>query len=141
MRVAFASSDGRKVDCHFGQAEHFHLWEVEPERATAVGKVGLGTVGEEREDRILARAEALDGCTLVYTTQIGGPAAAKLVSRHIQAVKAAPDTPIAEAIAKLQGVLKGKPPPWLRKALDASSGSSFQTCIPKEKTKWHTSQD
>lgn len=117
MRIAFASSDGKNVNAHFGHADSFYLWEIGPETAEAVGRIRLQPDLEEREDRILARAAALDGCTLVYTTQIGGPAAAKLVGRHIQPVKAISDTPIAEAISKLQDVLKGNAPPWLRKAL------------------------
>lgn len=119
MRIAFASKDGRSVDCHFAQAPCFYLWEVSAELASSVGKVGLDSDEAEREDRILARVEALEGCTLVYTTQIGGPAAAKLVGRHIQPVKTAPEESIAEAIAKLQDVLRNKPPPWLRKAMSA----------------------
>ena len=119
MRIAFASSDGILVDTHFGHAESFFLWEVGRDTAEAVGKVVLEADSEEREDRIIARAEALKGCTLVYTTQIGGPAAAKLVARHIQPVKSPPSTPVADAIAKLQGVLQGNTPPWLRKAMGA----------------------
>ena len=51
--------------------------------------------------------------------QIGGPAAAKLVARKIHPLKTGAEIPVAEAIAKLQGVLKGTPPPWLRKAIGA----------------------
>jgi nitrogen fixation protein NifX len=80
--------------------------------------------GEEKEERIVARAAALEGCTLVYTAQIGGPAAAKLVRRHIQPVKVAENAVIAEAILQLQQVLKDKPAPWLRKAMNASNPDS-----------------
>jgi nitrogen fixation protein NifX len=123
MRIAFASSDGKVVDQHFGAAERFYLWDIGPERAEAVGRVVLGADDEEREDKIVARATALNGCTMVYTTQIGGPAAAKLVGRHIHPTKTAPNTPIADAIAQLQSVLRGKPPPWLRKAAGMTSNA------------------
>jgi len=117
MRIAFASDDGDSVNTHFGQAECFYLWDIGPDTALAVGKVVLAVDSEEREDRIIARADVLSGCTLVYTTQIGGPAAAKLVGRHIQPVKTVNGTSIADAIVKLQNVLQGTPPPWLRKAM------------------------
>ncbi len=116
MRIAFASSDGRAIDQHFGTAERFYLWDVGPDRAEAVGRVLLNADGEELEDKIIARANALDGCTMVYTTQIGGPAAAKLVGRHIHPSKAIANKPIADAVCELQTVLRNKPPPWLRKA-------------------------
>jgi nitrogen fixation protein NifX len=120
MRIAFASSDGKNIDQHFGTTLRFYLWDIGPESAEAVGNLVPGTDGEEREDKIIARATALDGCTIVYTTQIGGPAAAKLVSRHIHPSKAAPNKPIADAICELQQVLRGRPPPWLRKAAGLS---------------------
>ena len=117
MRIAFASSNGKSVDTHFGHAEAFYLWDIGPDFANEVGRILLSSDTEEREDKIIARADALDGCAMVYSVQIGGPAAAKLVGRHIQPVKAARDTPVSEAIAKLQAVLKGNPPPWLKKAM------------------------
>lgn len=153
MRVAFTSTDGKVIDEHFGQATHFHVWEVGADRAEPVGIVGtfggqgrthghapdhvaglgLGAVEragglggpsftrppqeEDEEDRIAARAEAIVGCTLVYTMQIGGPAAAKLVARHIHPMKTGMEVPIEAAVEKLQEVLRGKPPPWLRKAM------------------------
>jgi nitrogen fixation protein NifX len=116
MRIAFASSDGEVIDRHFGTAEQFHLWEVGPQRADFIGLAIPVTSGEDREDKIVTRANALAGCTMVYTTQIGGPAAAKLVGRNIHPAKTAANKPIAEAIAELRAVLGGKPPPWLRKA-------------------------
>jgi nitrogen fixation protein NifX len=124
MRIAFASSDGQAIDQHFGTAERFFLWEVGPDRAEAVGRVSLNPDGEEREDKIIARANALDGCTIVYSTQIGGPAAAKLVGRHIHPTKAVANKPIADAVCELQTVLRGKPPPWLRKAAGLSAPDS-----------------
>lgn len=122
MRVAFTSSDGERIDEHFGSATRFYLWEVEAERATCVQQVTWPAVvedGSAGEDRIVARAAALSDCTLVCALQIGGPAAAKLVARHIQPLKTQVEIPISEMIGKLQGVLRGDPPPWLAKAVGA----------------------
>ena len=116
MRVAFTSSSGESIDLHFGHADHFFVWEIGPESAAPVGRVEALAVGDE-EDRTAARAGAIAGCAIVYTQQIGGPAAAKLVARRIHPMKTGADVPVAEAIARLQGVLRGTPPPWLRKAL------------------------
>lgn len=136
MRVAFTSTDGSKIDEHFGQATHFHVWEIAADKAEYVGivgafggqgkthdhgpdhVVGLGAgAAHDEDDRIKARADAIEGCTLVYTMQIGGPAAAKLVARHIHPMKTGVELPIEAAVEKLQTVLRGKPPPWLRKAM------------------------
>ncbi len=122
MKVAFTSTDGTKVDQHFGMTRDFYVWDVGPESAAFATKVSALTSGEDEEDRIAARANALAGCAIVYTVQIGGPAAAKLVARRIHPMKTAGEVTIAEVVGKLQEVLKGKPPPWLRKAMTSPAG-------------------
>lgn len=117
MRIAFTSSDGRTIDEHFGTSSAFSVWEVGPESATSVGRVACIATAEDEEDRIAARANAIAGCAIVYTTAIGGPAAAKLVARRIHPMKTAGAVPIAEVVSRLQEVLRGHPPPWLRKAM------------------------
>ncbi len=119
MRVAFTSTDGRIIDEHFGAARDFWVWEVGPGEARLVTKVSALAGAQDEEDRIAARASAIAGCALVYTVRIGGPAAAKLVARRIHPMKTGGEVPVAEAIAKLQQVLRGNPPPWLRKAMTA----------------------
>jgi nitrogen fixation protein NifX len=117
MRVAFTSSDGQTIDEHFGMAGQFRIWEIGPETAEPVGSVTAITTSDDEEDRIAARASAIAGCAIVYTVRIGGPAAAKLVARRIHPMKTGTLVPIAEVVGKLQEVLRGKPPPWLRKAM------------------------
>jgi nitrogen fixation protein NifX len=122
MKVAFTSSDGRTIDEHFGMAGQFRIWEVGPDRAEPVGSVSAITTSDDEEDRISARASAIAGCAIVYTVKIGGPAAAKLVARRIHPMKTGTDVPIEEVVAKLQEVLRGRPPPWLRKAMEERVG-------------------
>ncbi len=117
MRIAFTSCDGKNVDRHFGMAEQFHVWEIGPDGAEPVGTVSAITRSGDEDDRILARATAIADCAIVYTMEIGGPAAAKLVARHIHPMKTGAEVPVADLVSKLQGVLRGKPPPWLRKAM------------------------
>ncbi len=90
---------------------------VGPESAVPVGKVMALLSADDEEDRTVARASAIAECAIVYTMAIGGPAAAKLVSRRIHPMKTTTEVPIAEVVEKLQGVLRGRPPPWLRKAM------------------------
>ena len=124
MQIAFTSSDNTVVDQHFGQASAYCIWEIGPDRSEFVGKVSpLLAAGAEtdEEDRTTARANAVAGCAIVCTVQIGGPAAAKLVARKIHPMKTGIDVPIAEVVSKLQQVLKGTPPPWLRKAMNGGA--------------------
>jgi nitrogen fixation protein NifX len=124
MKVAFTSSDGRTIDEHFGMAGQFRIWEVGPDSAEPVGSVAAITSSDDEEDRISARASAIEGCAILYTVKIGGPAAAKLVARRIHPMKTGALVPIEEVVAKLQEVLRGRPPPWLRKAMGQGIGST-----------------
>ena len=87
-----------------------------PDSAAPVGRIEALAVGDE-EDRTTARASAIAGCAILYTQQIGGPAAAKLVSHRIHPMKTGEPVPVADAVARLQEVLRGHPPPWLRRLL------------------------
>jgi len=125
MKVAFTSSTGETIDQHFGQCQSFRIWEIDTDDAKLVQTISsISTEGDE-EDRISARAAALADCSIVYTMQIGGPAAAKLVARKIHPMKTTTEVPVAEIVDKLQEVLRGNPPPWLRKAINKDSSRSF----------------
>jgi nitrogen fixation protein NifX len=125
MKVAFTSSTGEIIDQHFGQCQTFHVWEIGPDSAEQVATIGGISASGDEEDRISARADLLADCAIVYTMQIGGPAAAKLVARKIHPMKTNTETPVAEIVGKLQEVLKGNPPPWLRKAMNKDASGSF----------------
>lgn len=125
MKVAFTSSSGEIIDQHFGQCQNFYVWEIMPDEAHLVATIsGISTAGDE-EDRITARGNALADCAIVYTMQIGGPAAAKLVARMIHPMKTNTEVPVAEIVARLQEVLRGNPPPWLRKVMNKDNAGSF----------------
>ena len=121
IRVAFTSNDGNHVDEHFGKAQSIAIWQVAPDTAEEVATVAADAETDDVEDKILRRAAAVTGCAIVYTTVIGGPAAAKLVARRIHPMKAPAGTPIESLVARLQSVLRGRPPPWLRKAMDSTA--------------------
>ena len=124
MRIAFTSSDGITVDQHFGMTRDFRVWEVSPDAAREVSTVSALPVGEDEEDKIAARANAVAGCAIVYTVAIGGPAAAKLVAQRIHPLKTGTEVPIAEVVSKLQAVLRGTPPPWQRTAMGGGPTAS-----------------
>lgn len=123
MRVAFASDSGTHVDQHYGRARAFYVWEIGPDAATCVGHVvpAHADDGGDLERTLAARADAVADCAIVYSVEIGGPAAAKLVRRQVHPMRTSTIAPIADVVARLQGALRGRPPPWLRKLLDHKS--------------------
>lgn len=117
MKVAFASTDKIHIDEHFGKAKEFYVWEIGPDKAEFTGLLQVDEGDGDADDRIEARSEALADCAIVYVGQIGGPAAARLVAKKIHPLKSKEAEPITDVVEKLQEVLQGNPPPWLRKAM------------------------
>jgi len=125
MKVAFTSTTGEMIDQHFGMSDSFCIWEVGPDEAHFLENVPVGKSGEDEEDKISSRVKVLTDCAIVYTMQIGGPAAAKAVANKIHPMKTGTEVSVAETVGKLQEVLRGNPPPWLRKAMNRGTGPSF----------------
>lgn len=125
MKIAFTTKTGEVIDLHFGQAEEFQIWEVGPDEASYLETVSVGEHGSDEEDRIAARAKLLSGCAIVYTMQIGGPAAAKLVAQRIHPMKTTKEVSLRDTVERLQEVLRGNPPPWLRKAMNKGQAPAF----------------
>ena len=125
MKIAFTSSTGEMIDQHFGQCQNFHIWEVGPDEAAFLTTISAITTADDEEDRIMARASAIADCAIVYTMQIGGPAAAKLVAQKIHPMKTGSEVSLKETVERLQEVLRGNPPPWLRKAMNKGQATSF----------------
>lgn len=125
MKIAFTTSNGETIDQHFGQCHSFQIWEVGADEAGFKETVSVDEHGDDEEDRIAARTKVLSECAIVYTMQIGGPAAAKLIAQKIHPMKTNKEVNLRETVARFQEVLRGNPPPWLRKAMNKGQISSF----------------
>jgi nitrogen fixation protein NifX len=119
MKIAFATQDLKRVDAHFGWAKNIAVYELSPETSRLVEVFQFaGDLQEDgNEDKITPKVEAIKDCAIVYVAAIGGSAAGRVVQAGIHPIKVAQPEEIAELLGKLQTVLKGNPPPWLRKAM------------------------
>ena len=120
MKVAFATEDGRHVDAHFGWAKSIAIYDVTPEEFHFVTTFKFeGNLQEDgNEDKLGPKLEAIRDCAILYVAAIGGSGAARVVARNIHPVKVAETQAIEAILLRLQTVLAGTPPPWLRKALN-----------------------
>ena len=119
MKVAFATQDQQRVDAHFGWARHLAVYDIDGQGYRFVQDFGFGEdlAEDGDEDKLAPKLAAIGDCAIVYVAAIGGSAAARVVASRIHPVKVAQPEPILDILDKLQVVLKGTPPPWLRKAL------------------------
>ncbi|NRT58442.1 nitrogen fixation protein NifX [Sphaerotilus uruguayifluvii] len=127
MKIAFATQDQQRVDAHFGWAKHLSVYEIGPGGYHFVEDFGFGEdlAEDGNEDKLAPKLAAIHDCAIVYVAAIGGSAAARVVASKIHPVKVNQPEPILDILDKLQDVLKGTPPPWLRKALMKGQERSF----------------
>ncbi|MHB1743221.1 MAG: nitrogen fixation protein NifX [Acidobacteriaceae bacterium] len=120
MKVAFATEDGCHVDAHFGWAKNIAIYDVTPDKLQFFTNVEFaGTLQEDgNEDKLGPKLEAIQDCAILYVAAIGGSAAARVVAKNIHPAKVPETQTIEDILLRLQDVLRGTPPPWLRKALN-----------------------
>jgi nitrogen fixation protein NifX len=127
MKVAFATQDQQRVDAHFGWAKHLAVYDVTPAGYHFVEAIPFGEdlAEDGNEDKLAPKLDAIRDCAIVYVAAIGGSAAARVVAAKLHPIKVASPEPILDILDKLQVVLAGTPPPWLRKALMKGQEKSF----------------
>ena len=119
MKVAFATQDLKRVDAHFGWAKNIAVYDIAPEGHKFVEVIQFeGDLKEDgNEDKLAPKIEAIKDCAILYVAAIGGSGAARVVATGIHPIKVNQPEEIAELLDKLVAVLRGTPPPWLRKAM------------------------
>ena len=126
MKIAFATQDQQRVDAHFGWAKNLAVYEIDAAGYKFVQAFPFGEdlAEDGNEDKLAPKLEAIKDCAIVYVAAIGGSAAARVVAAKIHPIKVAQPEPIDELLVKMQEVLKGTPPPWLRKVLMKEQGKT-----------------
>ncbi|MHB1656404.1 MAG: nitrogen fixation protein NifX [Burkholderiales bacterium] len=119
MKVAFATQDMQRVDAHFGWAKNIAVYDVRADGYDFVESFTFeGDLKEDGdEDKLLPKINAIRDCAILYIAAIGGSGAARVVASKIHPIKVPQPEAIMDILDKLQDVVKGTPPPWLRKAL------------------------
>lgn len=116
MLVAFASSNGLTIDSHFASAPAFEMYKF---TGGPQGIIHTSLSSEdmmESNDKVDVRIKMLKECAIVYCTQIGGPAAARLAQCGIHPLKVPVGALISDELNKLDKLLLSKKlPPWLKK--------------------------
>lgn len=119
MKVAFSTQDMQRVDAHFGWAKNIAVYDVRADGYDFVESFSFeGDLKEDGdEDKLAPKIAAIMDCAILYVAAIGGSGAARVVANKIHPIKVPQPEAIMDILDKLQEVVKGTPPPWLRKAL------------------------
>lgn len=118
LKVAFATSDMKHVDQHFGAAQSFAIYALDMDHVCLLEVNEFGQLSMDgNEDKLAAKIAVLEGCIAVYSQACGASAINQLKASHIQPVKVSPDAVINELLESLQEELRQGPGSWLAKAI------------------------
>ncbi len=118
LKVAFATSDRTHVDQHFGSAEQFVVYGVNPGHKVLLHIAEFDPISnDENEIKLAQKLDFLKDCIAVYCRACGASAVRQLLSLGVQRVKVVEGAVIEELIEALQQELLQGPSTWLAKAI------------------------
>jgi nitrogen fixation protein NifX len=122
VKIAFATSDRRAVNQHFGAAESFAVYGLS-ENETHLIEVAefIETAMDGHEGKLAAKVELLGDCAAVYCNAVGASAIQQLLAKAVQPMRVDEGTLIDELLRGLQKNLVNDPPVWLAKHLKKQS--------------------
>ncbi len=133
VKVAFASTDRKRVDQHFGSAGAFAIYAIGQERTTLLEVVQFEDQRQDgHEDKLAIKLALLEGCAAVYCVAVGGSAIRQLIARGVQPVRVSEGTPIAPLPRELKTGLRQGASPWLGKAMDCIGCEACSRVCPKK---------
>ena len=113
IKVAFFTNDLKNINAHFGSAEQFAVYDVSAE------DFSLCEVVQTEGERTDGRVEMLQGVDIIYCTEIGPAAAARVINSKIFPIKYKEVVSIETELNKLQSMMATNPPPFIKKILEA----------------------
>jgi len=139
LKIALTSNDLTRVDADFLAARQLVFYDLTPDEAQFVdcvqfkdrprpggpdggGKEGgkccaAGAPAPAIGSGIDARIEALRGASVLFTLSMSDPQAVRVADLGVFPIKLAGERSICEVLDRLQEMLKGDPPLWLKRAL------------------------
>ncbi len=123
LKIAFASTDMKHVNQHFGSAKSFAIYAINPDQIEFIEAAQFGDqVQDGNEDKLAVKFELIKDCAAVYCQAVGASAVKQLVALGIQPVKVHEDSPIQKLLDDLQNELRSGPSSWLARAIKQQSG-------------------
>ncbi len=128
IKVAFATSDMKYVNQHFGSAKSFAIYLVSPEQSEFLEVAQFGKLDQDgNEAKLAVKFDLLKGCAAVYCQAVGASAVRQLVAYGIQPVKVSEGSAIDELLVALQDEMKAGPSAWLARAIKQQSHQEDET--------------
>lgn len=125
LKVAFASTDMKHVNQHFGSSEAFVIYTVDLQQSKMLEVAQFGDLSQDgNEDKLIEKMTALEGCVAVYSQAVGASAVRQLKTLGIQPIKVSAGAVISELLVSIQEELSTGPGSWLARAIEAQKPSN-----------------
>lgn len=112
LKIAFATSDMKNIDSHFGSTKQFAVYDVSK---SSVQTCEIIKIEQKDTTQTLKLLEDVD---MVYFTNIGAVAAAKMINLGIFPIKYTQIVSIDEELEKLKVMLNTNPPAFIKKIIE-----------------------
>lgn len=125
VKIAFATSDRKAVNQHFGAAESFAIYEVGEHEMRLIEVVEfIETAMDGHDGKLAAKVGLLGDCAAVYCNAVGASAIQQLLAAGIQPMRVDEGSSIDELLCGVQKNLQGEPPVWLAKHMKKQQGGT-----------------
>jgi nitrogen fixation protein NifX len=130
MKVAFATHDLKSVNAGFDDASFFVIYDVDTQRF-----VCQRAVRPEDDDEtgtfaaIETRLETVRDCAILCVRYFESPSTARLIGANVHSVVVSGVLDIQAILRRLQVVLRGHTPPWLKKIYVASDPPAMKSNV------------
>jgi len=138
LKVAFATTNMKTVNQHFGSAKGFVIYAVDPENFNLVEAAEFGGLNQDNEeDKLAEKINMLVGCAAVFSQAIGASAIRQLVAIGVQPLKVSEGSVIKDLLLSLQDQMRRGPSAWLAKAIERKKGSGMNHFDDMESEGWN----
>jgi nitrogen fixation protein NifX len=138
LKVAFASTDMKHVNQHFGSAESFVIYAVDPAQSKMLEVARFGELLQNgNEDKLIVKMKALNGCIAVYSQAVGASAVRQLKTMGIQPVKVTAGAEISVLIESFQNELRTGSGTWLARAINSQKPDDPEKFNTMEMEGWN----
>ena len=131
MKIGFATHDLRTVNAGFHDANFFLIYDVDTRQIECLRSIPINDDWADGEMAAIdGRVEAVRECAILCMQYFEEPSTARLVGAKVNpVVVSGQDCRIQEVLKRLQVVLRGNAPPWLRKIYAASNPPPFTSNV------------
>jgi nitrogen fixation protein NifX len=137
LKVAFATTDRKHVNQHFGSAQTFVIYSVSQEQTALVEIAEFGELSQDgHEAKLAGKLELLKGCAAVYCQAVGGSAIRQLIAHGIQPIRVDENTAIEQLLRDFKGELETDSSSWLAKTSKRQGSSDAKRFDAMEAEGW-----